>query len=66
MPLRSIERATVAVLLVDFLAAMGVITAGLLYARISPVYLVCLGVITFALFFIVWVLLSRSGRPSAG
>ena len=54
------ERGTVAVLLIDFLAAMAVITGGLLYAKVAPVYLVILAGITFALFFIVWALLSKS------
>ncbi len=57
-----IERGTVAVLLVDFLAAMAVITGGLLYARVDPVYLVLLGAITFALFFLVWALLAKSAK----
>lgn len=48
-----IEKGTVAVLLVDFLAAMAVITGGLLYARVDPAYLLVLGAITFALFFLV-------------
>jgi len=46
------------VLLADFLAAMGVITFGLFYAKISPVYLLLLSAITFSLFFLVWVLLA--------
>ena len=60
-----VERGTVAVLLVDFLAAMGVMTFGLIYARVDPAYLVLLSAITFGLFFIVWALLARSGKPPA-
>jgi len=56
------DRGTTAVLLVDFLAAMGVITFGLLYARVNPVYLFLLASITFGLFFLVWALLSRADR----
>jgi len=55
-----VERGTVAVLLVDFLAAVGVMTFGLLYARVDPVYLVLLSAVTFALFLLVWVMLRRS------
>jgi hypothetical protein len=58
-----VERGTVAVLLVDFLAAMAVIAFGVIYAKVDPVYLVLLSAITFALFFIVWALLARSGKP---
>ena len=61
-----VERGTVAVLLIDFLAAMGVITFGLLYAKVNPVYLVLLSAITFGLFFVVWVLLAKSGKPASG
>jgi len=60
-----VERGTIAVLLVDFLAAMGVITFGLIYAKADPVYLVLLSAITFGLFFVVWALLARSGKPAA-
>jgi len=60
-----VERGTVAVLLVDFLAAMGVITFGLLYAKVDPVYLVLLSAMTFVLFFIVWALLAKSGKTAA-
>jgi hypothetical protein len=48
------------VLLADFLAAMAVITFGLLYARVDPIYLVVLSAITFALFFIVSFLMRQS------
>jgi len=65
MTMPQVERGTVAVLLVDFLAAMGVITFGLLYAKVDPVYLVLLSAITFGLFFIVWALLAKSGKPTA-
>ena len=51
---------TVAVLLVDFLAAMAVITFGLLYAKTNPIDLVILAGLTFALFFVVSALLHRS------
>ncbi len=37
-------------------------TAGLIYARVNPVYLVLLSAITFALFFLVWALLVKSAR----
>lgn len=60
-----VERGTVTVLLVDFLAAMRVMTAGLIYTKVDPVYLVILSGITFGLFFLVWALLVRSGRPVA-
>ena len=60
-----VERGTVVVLLADFLAAMGVITFGLIYARVDPVYLVLLSAITFGLFFIVLVLLAKSAKPAA-
>jgi len=60
-----VERGTVVVLLADFLAAMGVITFGLIYARVDPVYLVLLSAITFGLFFIVLVLLAKSAKPPA-
>jgi len=59
-----VERGTVAVLLADFLAAMGVITFGLIYAKVDPVYLALLSAITFGLFLIVWALLARSGKPA--
>ena len=49
-------------LLVDFLAAMAVITFGLLYAKESPIDLVILGGLTFALFFVVSALLSKSDQ----
>jgi len=52
----------VAVLLVDFLAAMAVITFGLLYAKASPLDLVILAGLTFALFFVVSALLSKSDQ----
>jgi hypothetical protein len=52
----------VAVLLVDFLAAMAVITFGLLYAKVDPVYLALLSAITFILFFVVSILLTRSDQ----
>lgn len=55
-----VERGTVAILLVDFLAAMGVMTFGLLYANVDPVYLAVLSAVTFALFLLVWVMLRRS------
>lgn len=55
-------RGTAAVLLVDFLAAMAVITFGILYARASPIDLVILGGLTFALFFLVSALLSKSDQ----
>jgi hypothetical protein len=48
---------------VDFLAAMGVMTAGLLYAKVNPIYLVLLSAITFALFFVVGALLRKSVKP---
>jgi hypothetical protein len=54
-----VERGTVAVLLIDLLAAMGVMTFGLLYARVDPAYLALLSAITFALFLLVWVMLRR-------
>jgi hypothetical protein len=60
-----IERGTVAVLLVDFLAAMGVMTFGLIYAKVDPIYLVLLSAITFGLFFVVWALLVKSAKPAA-
>jgi len=60
-----VEKGTVVVLLADFLAAMGVITFGLIYARVDPVYLVLLSAITFGLFFIVLVLLAKSANPAA-
>ena len=60
-----VERGTVVVLLADFLAAMGVITFGLIYAKVDPVYLVLLSAITFGLFFIVWALLAKSAKPAA-
>lgn len=44
------------------MAAMGVITFGLLYAKISPIYLVLLAGITFVLFFVVSILLVGSDR----
>jgi hypothetical protein len=59
----AIDRGTTSVLLVDFLAAMGVMTFGLLYAKVDPVYLVLLAAITFALFFMVWALLAKSSEP---
>jgi membrane-bound metal-dependent hydrolase YbcI (DUF457 family) len=62
-----VERGAGVVLLVDFLATMGVITFGLLYARVDPVYLALLAGITFALFFVISFLLRRSSvsvRPS--
>ena len=61
-----VERGTVAVLLIDFLAAMGVITFGLLYAKVNPVYLALVAAITFVLFYIVWVLLAMPGKPASG
>jgi hypothetical protein len=61
--LPKIERGTVAVLLVDFLAAMGAITFGLVYAKVELVYIVLLSAITFGLLFIVWALLAKSGKP---
>jgi hypothetical protein len=48
------------VLLADFLVTMVVITFGLLYAKVNPVYLAILAGITFALFFVVSTLLTRS------
>jgi hypothetical protein len=62
MSMPGIERGTVAVLLIDFLATMGVITAGLLYAKVDPAYLVLLSAITFRLFLVVWVLLKSKAR----
>lgn len=59
-----VERGTVAVLLADFLAAMGVIAFGVIYAKVDPVYLVLLSAITFALFFVVWALLAKSSKPA--
>ncbi len=53
-------RGTVAVLLADFLAAMAVITFGLLYARTSPFDLLILTSITIGFFLVVLVLLSKS------
>jgi hypothetical protein len=55
-----IERGTVTVLLIDFLAAMGVMTGGLLYAHIQPIYLAVLSGITFVLFLFVWILMTRT------
>jgi len=59
-------RGSVAVLLVDFLAAMAVITFGLLYAKESPVDLLILAGLTFGLFFVISILLSRSERYLRG
>ena len=53
-------KGTTAILLADFLAAMGSITFGLLYAKVNPVYLVLLCAITFGLFLTVWALLAKS------
>jgi hypothetical protein len=60
MALGRIERGTVVVLLVDFLAVMGVMTGGLLYAHIQPIFLALLSAVTFALFLFVWILMTRS------
>jgi len=57
-----VRKGTTKILLVDFLVAMGVMTFGLLYAKISPIYLVLLSSITFVLFFIVSILLVDSDR----
>ena len=59
-PSMKVERGARVVLLVDFLATMGVITFGLLYAKVEPVYLALLAGITFALFFIVSFLVRSS------
>jgi hypothetical protein len=61
-----VERGTAAILVVDFLATMGAITFGLIYAKMDPVYLVLLSAITFGLFFVVWALLARSSKPATG
>ena len=57
-----------AVLLADFLAAVGAITFGLLYAKVNLGYLLLLLGITFGLFFVVWGLLAQAdvneGRSS--
>ena len=58
------ERGTVAVLLADFLAAMAVMTGGLLYTKIAPAYLLLLVGLTFGLFFVVWLLLALSNKAT--
>jgi hypothetical protein len=54
------DRGTMAVLLADFLAAVGAITFGLLYAKVDLGYLLLLLGITFGLFFVVWGLLAQA------
>jgi len=54
------DRGTMAVLLADFLAAVGAITFGLLYAKVNLGYLLLLLGITFGLFFVVWGLLAQA------
>ena len=58
--LRDANRGTTIVLLIDFIATMGVTTAGVLYLRTSPLYLLLLAMVTFVLFFVISGLLSLS------
>ena len=60
--LKGFERGTTVVLLIDFLVTMGVATAGLLYIKVNPLYLLMMSVLTFVLFLIVWALLLGSNK----
>lgn len=60
--MKGVDRGTTVVLLVDFLVTMSVVTGGLLYAKINPVYLLMISVVTFVLFFVIWGLLLGSNK----
>jgi hypothetical protein len=60
--LRGVTRGTTAILLIDFLVTIVVTTAGVLYIRAGPTYLLLLSAVTFVLFFIILGLLSASNK----